>query len=81
MPNSQGLSNNPILSQINPNSHIDTYFSKIHSNSLPIGFFLVVLPVIILKAILLSPILVACLAHLNLLDLIYLTVLSECSKL
>ena len=32
MPSSQGLSNNPYPESIQPNSRIDTYFFKIHSN-------------------------------------------------
>ena len=32
MPHSQGLSYNPILSQINPIPRSNTYFLKIHSN-------------------------------------------------
>jgi hypothetical protein len=31
MPNSQELSNNPILSRINPTPRIDAYFLKVHS--------------------------------------------------
>ena len=40
MPDSQGVSNRPILSRINPIARIDTYFFKIHSNivfSSPLG--------------------------------------------
>ena len=32
MPHSLGLSNNPYPSRINPTSHIDNYFFKIHPN-------------------------------------------------
>jgi len=32
MPLSQGLSNNPVLSQIKPVPRIDTHFSKVHCN-------------------------------------------------
>ena len=73
-----------MLSKINPIPGIDTYFSKIHSNivhpstpRLPKGSFPVGLPVKILKALLPSSIL----AHLNLLDLITLTILGELYKL
>ena len=48
---------------------------------LPKGLFPVGLPVKLLKALLLSSILVTCPAHLNLLDLITLTILGERYKL
>ena len=75
----------PILSRINPNTRIDTYLFKVHSNivlpstprppqkSLSLG-----LPVKILKALLAFSILATCPAHLNLLDLIILTMLGDC---
>ena len=66
----------PILSRINPFTRTDTYLFKVHSNivlpSTPVG-----LPVKILKALLPSFILAACPAHLNILDLINLTILGE----
>ena len=75
----------PVLSRINPIPHIDTYLFKIHSNivlpSTPKGLFPVGLPVKILKALLPSSILATCPAHLNLLDLITLTILGERYKL
>ena len=56
MPHSQGISDIPVLSQINPIPRIDTYFFKVHSNiaphlhlSLPKGLFPVGIPVKILK--------------------------------
>ena len=77
-----------MLSKINPIPGIDTYFSKIHSNfvhpstpRLPKGSFPVGLPVKILKALLPSSILATWPAHLNLLDLITLTILGELYKL
>ena len=82
MPHSLGLSNNSILSRINPITRIDTYPFKVHSNvGLPKGLFPVCLPVKILKALLPSSILATCPAHLNLLDLITLTILGERYKL
>ena len=73
---------------INPITRIDTYLFKVHSNivsllrqGLPKGFFSVGLPVKILKALLPSSILATCPAHLNLLDLITLTILGERYKL
>ena len=83
MPHSQGLSNNSY-----PITRIDTYLIKVHSNivlpstlrphqrSFPVG-----LPVKILKVLLPSSILVTCPAHLNVLDLITLTILVERYKL
>ena len=73
MPHSQGLSNNSYLSRINPITRIDTYLPK---GLLPVG-----LPFKILKALLPSSILATCPAHLNLLDLINLTILGERYKL
>ena len=71
----------PILSRINLIPRIDTYLSKVHSNivlpSTPTGHFPVGLPVKILKALLLSCILATYPVHLNLLDLITLTILGE----
>ena len=63
MLDSQWLCNNP-------------YLFKVHSNIvLPKGLFPVGLPVKILKALLYSSILATCPAHLNLIDLITLTIL------
>ena len=89
MPHSQGLSNNSYSEQNKPNSpRIDTYLFKVHSDivfpstprppqrSFPLG-----LPVKILKALLPSSIVATCPAHLNLLDLITLTILGERYKL
>ena len=66
----------PILRQINPITLIDTHLFKANSNIVlpstprpPKG-----LPVKILKALLSSSILATCPAHLNLLDLITLTI-------
>ena len=85
---SQGLSNNPYPLPNQPNSRIDTYLFKVHSNivlpskpSFPKGPFPVGLPVTILKPLLPSSILATCPAHLNLLDLITLTILGERYKL
>ena len=78
----------PILSQINPIPRIDTYLFKVHSNIvLPFtprplkGLFPVGLSVKTLKALLPSSILAKCPPHLNLLDLITLTILGERYKL
>ena len=72
MPHSQGLSNNPHLSQINPIPLINTYFFNIHSNivlpstsRLPTGLFPLDLTVKILKALLPSSILATYSANLN----------------
>ena len=77
-----------ILSRINPTTRIDTYLFKFHSNiafhlclGLLKGLFPVGLPVKILKALLPFSILATCPAHLNLLDLISLTILGERYKL
>jgi len=74
----------PIQNRINPIPRIDTYFFKVHCNIVlpsslgpPKCLFPVGLPVKILKAILPSSILATCPAHLNLLDLITLTILDE----
>ena len=69
--------------QINPVPRIDTYFFKIRPNIAlqPRGVFPVGLPVNILRALLPSSILPTCHAHLNLLDLITLTILGERYKL
>ena len=84
MSHSQGLSNNSYPEPNQPN----TYLFKVHSNivfhlrlGLPKGLFPVGLPVNILKALLPSSILATCPAHLNLLDLITLTILGERYKL
>ena len=88
MSHSQGPFNNPYPDRINPTTRIDTYLFKVHSNivfpstlGLPKGLFPVGLPVKILKDLLPSPILATCPAHLNLLDLITLTILGERYKL
>ena len=83
MPHSQGLSNNSYPEPNQPNSPHNTYLFKVHSNivlpslrlGLPKGLFPEGLPVQILKALLPSSI--PCPAHLNLLDLITLTILGE----
>ena len=71
----------PILSRINPIPRIDTYFFKVHSNivfpsslGLPNSLFPVRLPAKIFKAFSHSGYMSA---HLNLLDLITLTILGE----
>ena len=88
MPQSQGLSNIPILSRIVPIPRIDTYLFKVHSNivlpSTPSrlkGLFPAGLPVNILKALLPSSILATWPAHLNILDFITLIILGERYKL
>ena len=76
---SQGLSN-PYREPINPISCIDTYLFKVHSNiasHLRLGLLKGLLPVKTIKALLSSSILATCPAHLNLLDLITLTILGE----
>ena len=78
-----------VLSQINPIPYIDSYFFKIHSNivllfmpsGLSRGIFPVGSPIKILKALLLSSIFTTCSEHLNVLDLITLTILGERYKL
>ena len=84
MPHSQGFSNNPILSRVNPIPRIDTYFLRsilISPSHLrlghPKGIFPVGVPVKILRALLPSSILATWPAYLNLLDLITLTILAE----
>ena len=78
----------PILSRINPIPRTDNYLFKVHSNIVlpstprPLKcLFPVGLPVKMLKALLPSSILAICPAHLNLLDLITLTILGERYKL
>ena len=87
MPHSQELSNNFYPEPNQPNSpafipissrSILTLSSHLHLG-LPKGLFPVGLPVKILKAFLPSSILATCPAHLNLLDLITLTILGEVS--
>ena len=84
----KGSSIIPILSGIIPIPRIDTYLQRsilILCSHLrlgyPKGLFPVGLPFKILKALLLSSILATCPSHLNLLDLITLTILSERYKL
>ena len=75
----------PILNRINSIPRIDTYFFKIHYNlrflrlGLPEGLFHVAIK--ILRALLPSSILATWPAHLDLLDLITLTILGERYKL
>ena len=71
MPHSQGLSNNSYPEPNQPNSRL----------GLPKGLFPVGLLDKILKALVPSSILATCPAHLNLLDLITLTILGERYKL
>ena len=85
---SQGLPSKPYPDTNESVSHIATYFFRIHSNIVlpstprpPKGLFPVGLSVKILKALLPSSILATCPAHLNLLDLITLTILGERYKL
>ena len=89
MPHSQGLSNNPCPETNQPN-YPHWYLSPQGSFQycpshlrlgVPKGLFPVGLPVKILKALLPSHILATCPAHLNLLDLITLTLLGERYKL
>ena len=84
MPHSQELSSNPYPEPNQPNSSqvlIPTFLRSILILSshlrlgLPKGLFPVGLPVKILKAVLPPSILATCPAHLNLLDLITLTIL------
>ena len=84
MPHSQGLSKNSYPEPNKPNFSSDTNFFKIHSNivphlrlGLPKGLFPAGVPVKILKELLPSSILAKCPAHLNLLDLITLSILGE----
>ena len=88
MPDSQGRSNNPYPEPNQPNyPHISIssrpilILSSHQILGLSKGLFPVGLPVKILKALLPSSILATCPAHLNLLDLITLTILSERYKL
>ena len=77
IPHSQGLSNNSYPGPNKKKSLIDTYFFHTYLFKVPKGLFPVGLPVKILKALPLSSILATCPAHLNLLDLITLTILGE----
>ena len=77
MPHSQGLSNNPYPGPNQPTLILSSHLRL----GLPKGIFPVGLPVEILKALLPSSILATCPAHLNLLDLITLTILGERCKL
>ena len=89
MPHSQGLP--PIISilnRINPIHRIDTYFFKLRQIlsphlhlGLPKSLFPAGVPVKMLKALLPSSMLATWPAHLNLLDLITLTILGERYKL
>ena len=89
MPHSQGLSPIiPILSRINPITHIDTYLFKVHSNIVlqstqrsPKTLFSESIAGKILKALLPSSTRAKYPIHLNLLDLITLTILGEQYKL
>jgi len=81
-PHSQGLYNNPYPESNQYNSpHFSSRSILILSShlrpGLPKGLFSVGLPVRILKALLSSSILATCPAHLNLVDLITLTILGE----
>ena len=67
MPHSQGFSNNSYPGPNQPNSRIDTYLFKVHSNivlGLPKGLFTVGLSVKILKSLLPSSILATLPAYL-----------------
>ena len=79
MAHSQGLSNNSYPEPNQPNSPSRSILMlSFHLRlGLPKGLFPVGLPVKILKALLPSSILATCPAHLNLLDLITLTILGE----
>ena len=82
MPNSQGLSNNsypePNQPSLIPISSRSILILSSHQRlGLPKGLFPVSLPCKILKALLPSCILATCPVHLNLLDLINLTILDE----
>ena len=90
MLHSQGLYNNQYLSWVQSTQFlalIPIYLRLILILSshpclgLPKGLFPVGLPVKILKTLLPSSIMATCPAHLNLLDLITLTILGECYKL
>ena len=77
MPHSKGSQIIPILSQINPIPHIDTYFYKFHSNIVLLfvprpskGLFPVGLPIKILEGLLPLSILASCSVNLNFLDLL-----------
>ena len=72
-----------ILSQINPIPRIDTSFFKVHSNifSSRLGLTKGLFPVVLRVKIIPSSILVLWHAHLNVLDLITLTILGERYKL
>ena len=83
MPQSQGLSNNSYPEPNQPNSpHWSILILSSHLRlGLPNGLFPVDVPVKILKTLLPSSLLATCPAHLNLLDLITLTILGERYKL
>ena len=85
MSHSQGLSNYSYPEPNQPNFPISLRSILILSShlhlGLPKGLFHVGLPVKILKALLPSSILATCPAHLNLMDLITLTILGERYKL
>ena len=82
IPHSQGLSNNSYPEPNQPNFPHWYLLFKVHCNIvLPKGPFPVGLLVKILKTLLPSSILATCPAHINLLDLITLTILGEQYKL
>ena len=87
MPHSQGSYNNPYPepNQFPALIHISSKYILVLAShlrqGLPKGLFNVGLSVKILKAFLTSAILATCSAHLNLLDLITLTILGERYKL
>ena len=81
MPYSQGLSNNPYPEPNQPNSRSILILSSHLRLDFRKGLFPVGVPVKILKVLLPSSILATGPAHLNLLDLITLTILGERYKL
>ena len=78
----------PNMNRINPILHLDTYLLKIHSFvghplrlGLSRGLFPVDLSIAILNTLLPFSVLFVCFGHLNLLDLIILTILAERQRL